>query len=56
LTADLFEAFADLGPSHEAMAEGAVLLRGCPAIRRLIAACAGIKLELRSATCLRQRP
>jgi alkylated DNA repair protein (DNA oxidative demethylase) len=28
LTADLFEAVADLGPSHEAVAEGAVLLRG----------------------------
>ena len=28
MTADLFEAFADPGPSHEAMAEGAVLLRG----------------------------
>ena len=28
LTADLFESISDVGPSHEAMAEGAVLLRG----------------------------
>ena len=28
LTADLFESIPDVGPSHESMAEGAVLLRG----------------------------
>jgi alkylated DNA repair protein (DNA oxidative demethylase) len=45
LTADLFEAFADLGPSHEAMAEGAVLLRGFarPIEAELIAALRGIE-------------
>ena len=45
MTADLFEAFADLGPSHEAMAEGAVLLRGFarPIEAELIAALRGIE-------------
>ena len=45
MTADLFEAFADLGPSHEAMAEGAVLLRGFarPVEAELIAALRGIE-------------
>ena len=45
MTADLFEAFADPGPSHEAMAEGAVLLRGFarPIEAELIAALRGIE-------------
>jgi DNA oxidative demethylase len=39
LTADLFESVADASPSHETMAEGAVLLRGfaCPVEADLIA-------------------
>ena len=47
LTADLFEAFADLRPSHEAMAEGAVLLRGFarPIEAELIAALRGIEAQ-----------
>jgi DNA oxidative demethylase len=47
LTADLFEAFADLGPSHEAMAEGAVLLRGFarPVEAELIAALRAIEAQ-----------
>ena len=45
MTADLFEAFADPGPSHEAMAEGAVLLRGFarPIEAELIAALRAIE-------------
>ena len=40
LTADLFESVADARPSREAMAEGAVLLRGLarPVEREIIAA------------------
>ena len=40
MTADLFESVGDLRPSQEAMAEGAVLLRGFarPSERELIAA------------------
>lgn len=47
MTADLFEAFADPGPSHEAMAEGAVLLRGFarPIEAELIAALRAIEAQ-----------
>jgi DNA oxidative demethylase len=47
LTADLFESVADLLPSREAMAEGAVLLRGFaqPAEARLLAALRDIESQ-----------
>jgi DNA oxidative demethylase len=47
LTADLFESVADLLPSREAMAEGAVLLRGFaqPAEARLLAALCDIESQ-----------
>jgi alkylated DNA repair protein (DNA oxidative demethylase) len=47
LTADLFEAVADPGPSHEEMAEGAVLLRGFarPVEAGLIAALRAIEAQ-----------
>jgi DNA oxidative demethylase len=47
LTADLFESLGDLGPSQEAMAEGAVLLRGFarPCESELIAALHAIEAQ-----------
>ena len=47
MTADLFEAVADPGPSHEAMAEAAVLLRGFarPVEAELIAALRAIEAQ-----------
>jgi DNA oxidative demethylase len=47
LTADLFESVGDLGPSQEAMAEGAVLLRGFarPSEGELIAALHAIEAQ-----------
>ena len=47
MTADLFEAVADPSPSHEAMAEGAVLLRGFarPIEAELIAALRAIEAQ-----------
>ena len=47
MTADLFEAVADPGPSYEAMAEGAVLQRGFarPIEAELIAALRAIEAQ-----------